>query len=772
MENAAFVVDRTKLKNSEDWLVTDLGAFENRGSSARVFLINDDRVVESRVSKGTKAEKQQLQTGEYMVRNVFERHKKYNDFNRASTIITRWDGEELPLGLIQFTFAKEEHHISPHKHPRSGKQFIPTAPSTKAKLLKEASGRKGPSRIFDEISEEAGGVLDCEQSADLPRDSKQVVNARQRSQSKANEEEFASLLDRSKNDKVLRNLQWTPAPRVVYFVDEQVDDILRECCCPNSRCILSIDTTFNVGNFYVTTTMYQSEKVISEKTAKPANLPGPAMFHTTKTQRDYLYFAHTLLESNYALERIVFVGGDRDKAQSFFLKPLKGCTFLPCKKHVKDDITRKIADLGLTSIKCELLQDVFGDEWKKERGIIDSETTEEFLAKVESVSSKWDKIEQDVTGKTPEFSRYFQRNIQDDMMNGMLLPVRRKAGLKDEFFYNNVQESSNFVYKSKVKEMKVVEGAGYRPDPKCTWSEAITVYGNIVQQSRRDIQRAVLGKGPYDLSTTHRHLAVTASSWSGMNRKERERHLAKLGTSITEDVEEDNKEEPLTQTEVIGSFKDSGLPEFLKRSWTNANKIVQLNGIGSFPNDDSRRIVISLSGPLSHTVQIAGKKLACVDCPRYSECGICAHTLAVAHHLDMLSSYVKSYQVPVEKMVRATIPNGAGKTDKERKNIRKSERKILPVMCHNTGIALMLKPQLSLILPMKLFLLLRRRLQHATGARDAYGTKHQIHLRLPHMIFSCSIRSVVYISEAGKARSASQRLQRRCITIRCVHVPH
>ena len=156
MENAAFVVDRTKLKNREDWLVTDLGAFENRGSSAHIFLINDDCAVESRFSKGTKSEKQQLQTGEYMVRNVFERHKKYNDFNHTSTLITRWDGKELPLGLIQFTFAEEEHRISSHKHPRSGKQFIPT--------------------------EDVGGVLDCEQSADLPRDSKQVINARQRSQ--------------------------------------------------------------------------------------------------------------------------------------------------------------------------------------------------------------------------------------------------------------------------------------------------------------------------------------------------------------------------------------------------------------------------------------------------------------------------------------------------------------------------------------------------------------------------------------------------------------
>ena len=148
-----------------------------------------------------------------------------------------------------------------------------------------------------------------------------------------------------------------PAPKVLYFIDEQLEDIIRECCRPNFGSILSIDTTFNVGDFNVTTTMYQSEKVISKKTAKPTNLPGPAMFHTTKTQRDYLHFAHTLLENNYALERIAFVGRDRDrdKVQSFFLKPLKGCTFLPCKKHLEGDITQKIADLSLTSIKCELL---------------------------------------------------------------------------------------------------------------------------------------------------------------------------------------------------------------------------------------------------------------------------------------------------------------------------------------------------------------------------------------------------------------------------------
>ena len=99
-------------------------------------------------------------------------------------------------------------------------------------------------------------------------------------------------------------------------------------------------------------------------------------------------------------------------------------------------------------------------------------------------------------------------------------------GLKMSFFYNNAQESSNFVFKSKIKEKKVVEGTGYRPDLKCTRGEAIVLYKNLVLQSRRDMQRAILGKGPYTLSLSHQHLEVTPIQWSVMNRKEREKHLA------------------------------------------------------------------------------------------------------------------------------------------------------------------------------------------------------------------------------------------------------
>ena len=251
-----------------------------------------------------------------------------------------------------------------------------------------------------------GGVLDCELAAELPRNNKQVKNARQRVTSREREDEFASLLQLAKEDVSVRNLQWTPSPRVVFCINKQIDDIMRDCCSADSTSILSIDTTFN--NFYLTSTTYQSSKVVNRITGKRANLPGPTMFHRTKSSHDYLYFIHSLLEANYALECLTFLGANRDKAQSSFLIPLKGYTFLPCKKHVEDDITRKIANLGLTSIKNEILEDIFGNEVKKEKGIIDSESTDEFMAKVESVSSKWEKLEEHL-GKEPKFAACFER---------------------------------------------------------------------------------------------------------------------------------------------------------------------------------------------------------------------------------------------------------------------------------------------------------------------------------------------------------------------------
>ena len=69
---------------------------------------------------------------------------------------------------------------------------------------------------------------------------------------------------------------------------------------------------------------------------------------------------------------------------------------------------------------------------------------------------------------------------------------------------------------------------------KCSWREAISLSKEYVLQTRRDIQREILGKSPYSLSLSYMHLTVTDNQWTGMDHKEREKHLQKLGTSSRE----------------------------------------------------------------------------------------------------------------------------------------------------------------------------------------------------------------------------------------------
>ena len=78
----------------------------------------------------------------------------------------------------------------------------------------------------------------------------------------------------------------------------------------------------------------------------------------------------------------------------------------------------------------------------------------DFVQKADALYCKWDAQEKEVRhGKNHEFFSYFRRHIEQDMLKGMILLVRRSPGLRDEFFYNND-------FKSKIREKKMENSAG------------------------------------------------------------------------------------------------------------------------------------------------------------------------------------------------------------------------------------------------------------------------------------------------------------------------
>ena len=97
------------------------------------------------------------------------------------------------------------------------------------------------------------------------------------------------------------------------------------------------------------------------------------MFHVKQDACQFLYFANTLLEAKYEFEQVRYVGGDRSQSQKAFLKPLKGAQFLPCKKHLEDDMKRPMCTLGIElREQRNILKDVFQSVEDGGKGLVDS----------------------------------------------------------------------------------------------------------------------------------------------------------------------------------------------------------------------------------------------------------------------------------------------------------------------------------------------------------------------------------------------------------------
>lgn len=173
--------------------MTNVCAFDRRGVSCRIFRTDGIQILEGTLFHGKKSEIPRLSDGQYLIRYVFYRHKECHDFVLTATTLIgcHMHGDELQLDLIEYRYKVEEHHVSPHKNPRTGKTFIQTAPSTRKELKLRVKSYQGPSSIFEEVTEKSGGKFGCEVIADMPRDVEQVKHARQRLNVKENKNEFA-----------------------------------------------------------------------------------------------------------------------------------------------------------------------------------------------------------------------------------------------------------------------------------------------------------------------------------------------------------------------------------------------------------------------------------------------------------------------------------------------------------------------------------------------------------------------------------------------------
>ncbi|CAB4002353.1 Hypothetical predicted protein [Paramuricea clavata] len=286
-EDASFVIDTSKLEARKDYLEDNTGNFRNLGHCGTVFTVKNDKIVSMSAMERSLKDRPPLKRGEFLVKVVYWGHKKHKDFKKRTYEVSSFRGEGVFV-LVRYLFEDEAHEVSPCKKMR-------TSEGAKQKIRDRIKSHKTPSAIFDDLFEEAGGMeFAC--TADLPRSIGQIKYERHKQRKKSDIDEMATLLQLSKQNSYIRNLQWTPHPRMVVLTENVVQDVVDFCTNPESFSPFTIDTTFNVGPFYVTTTTYKHLKLVDEVGFQEKSVASWSSIVSRKTR----YWAVSLLCPNVA----------------------------------------------------------------------------------------------------------------------------------------------------------------------------------------------------------------------------------------------------------------------------------------------------------------------------------------------------------------------------------------------------------------------------------------------------------------------------------------
>lgn len=119
-------------------------------------------------------------------------------------------------------------------------------------------------------------------------------------------------LAQGKADAFVRDVKAAPEPMAVCYCDWQIQDMKRFCTNPDEFTVMCADTTYNLGDFYVTPLSYKHLMLQDIRTGKPPLLPGPILVHQQVKFSSFNYFGSSLIDADKSLRYVQAFGTDGD----------------------------------------------------------------------------------------------------------------------------------------------------------------------------------------------------------------------------------------------------------------------------------------------------------------------------------------------------------------------------------------------------------------------------------------------------------------------------
>ena len=603
--------------------------------------------------------------------------------------------------MIQYYFdgPEVEIKIKPHGNSKSATPFFRTSESAK-KRHKELAATNMPKEAVYQATIMQGGEIEAKGMSSLPRNRQQIANYRRVEKKRDDNVLYSVMLEcklaQGTQEAFVRDVKAAPDPQCVLFFDWQISDMERFLTRSSEHCgILTIDPTYNLGQFYVTPTTYPHLMLEDITTQKNPSLLGPVLIHQRMDFSTFNYFSSTLVGFSKRLRNLSAFGTDGQEALiDAFSHCFPNAVQLRCFIHFKRNVSEKLKEYGIpTGVAEEFLSNIFGKRSGStyNEGLVDCSSEKDFSEKLEKCMAVWNAREAPFAPASgPRFFNYFRRYKSDIVCHSMRADLRESVGLgcPPKIFTTNPSESINAMMKRKVN---------YKESEWPQFNEAVK---ELVKQQREEITRALSGRGQYRLIQEFSHFSVSPSKWVKMRPEQRREVVAQFdkatmkskrslsgskcaSTSIIAELPSENK--------LCVSAEESGITKLtlttLQHMWQKAEDLMNSdNAITPAPgNDKMAKMVLSYSSPIPHMV-VKGQKgqYRCdSNCLNWTSSAICSHTLAVAQvHNDLVSFlqwYNTSSNMPnITSLAMSGLPSGRGRKGGIAKRTRDRQEKKTP----------------------------------------------------------------------------------------------
>ena len=704
-DDVAFIVDLQKLNDEKDLTADGHGTYIQHGvPPEHCYIGTDGDFIISRHTLDTeeleiRGLENLAQVEHCLLSRQYAKLKASLDFQRIimKLVIPKHgsrDADTHRYCLVQYRFTGKVHQLPTVVHGNSKKRtqsFHSTQHSTR-QIIREASQDETRAKTLMKIGQRSGGFLHAHSSTELPRNAKQISNFRSKVSSNqvllqpliAEKDSLLAVIEECKattKGQFVREVSAAPEPTCILATNQQLVDLQRFCCAPHpSNSILGVDPTFNLGEFYVTCTVFRHSS-LHNKNGNFCLFHGPMFIHQRKQYETYHQFASALVRLAPPLRNMKAIGTDGEKAlYTAFLAVFNDADHLRCTVHMRKNIHEKLKSLSLPSrVSLEFLNDIFGhvEGATHNQGLIDCASDDD--AVLDSLRSVWNNRESPFTPRNsePQFHRWFIDSKAQDFKECMLPDIRSRNGLGNPpvYFTTNDNEAANKVVKDEV---------GYR---KSQLTDFIQKMKAMVDTQQERVTEAIVGSGDHTLANEFQQF-YKGQDWWVMTEKQRKAHLTKVNKHVPGQphlsTTPPQSKGMNNAANLSLSAENSGIASVpmpvLQKIFKRASSILGEGRVIAVPRKEDEFLVSSDSR--SYIVSRKSKGAMHCDkktCSSFGMFGICSHCVAAAEHKGCLASCISFFKKthPGSSVSQASMfdmPAGAGTKDGKGKSKKKKKK--------------------------------------------------------------------------------------------------